>query len=472
MNLTKMPLKSLLPLLVRHALLLGIAFVTVAPSARGQMLGSSQGSEESESSRVGYASWNELQEGQEPPLSLVPPSNDPLEPLNNAPLSLSILENMALNNNPTLVQAWAGVQRAEGQFIQEGYRLNPIMAYEGEDMGAAGTAGLQGASISQRMQLGNKRFLDQQVAYHEYIATQHEHAAQEMRVIGDVRQAYYRVLLAQDRVELSVELGSLSEAALTAIEALVEAEQVRPFDMVQQRLQVQTDQIDLVEAVARSQGAWRSLAAVVGRPDLTPTKLLGGVEENLPHLEWETSRERIWLENPQFAVASARLDKARWAVDRACAGRIPDVDFQVAVQHDNTSGDTLTSLSVGLPLQLFDRNGGNILSAQADLRAAQAEFDRLSLVMQEELAKVFADYDAAREEVKRYREDILPNAREAMNMVTEGYPEQFSYLERLTTERLYYQAHRSYLDALERLRDSAVLIDSLLLSNSLSVELP
>jgi outer membrane protein TolC len=49
-------------------------------------------------------------------------------------LSLEALEKMALENNPTLAQARAEVDSAEGRRIQAGLYPNPIIGYSGEEV--------------------------------------------------------------------------------------------------------------------------------------------------------------------------------------------------------------------------------------------------------------------------------------------------------------------------------------------------
>ena len=49
-------------------------------------------------------------------------------------LRLEDLERMALDNNPTIAQAAAGIRAAEGRTLQAGLYPNPIMGYIGEEI--------------------------------------------------------------------------------------------------------------------------------------------------------------------------------------------------------------------------------------------------------------------------------------------------------------------------------------------------
>src|SRR5262245_15576883 len=55
-----------------------------------------------------------------------------------ATLSLTDLEQMALQRNPTLAQAAANVEDARGRTIQSGLYPNPTVGYTGEQIGLRG----------------------------------------------------------------------------------------------------------------------------------------------------------------------------------------------------------------------------------------------------------------------------------------------------------------------------------------------
>ena len=78
-------------------------------------------------------------------------------PLTPASLTLSDLEQMAAQNNPTLSQAGAKVEAARGRALQSGLYPNPTVGYLGDRIGAAGTAGeMQGLFIDQTIVTAGK----------------------------------------------------------------------------------------------------------------------------------------------------------------------------------------------------------------------------------------------------------------------------------------------------------------------------
>ena len=84
--------------------------------------------------------------------------------LHSRSLTLENLEQIAFNNNPTLVAALTRIEAAQGRKIQAGLPPNPIVGYHATEIGNQGTAGQQGGFISQRFMTGGKLKLDQAIA--------------------------------------------------------------------------------------------------------------------------------------------------------------------------------------------------------------------------------------------------------------------------------------------------------------------
>jgi len=65
-------------------------------------------------------------------------------------MTLAELEELAERCNPTLVQAMARVQAARGLYLQVGLYPNPLIGYQGTEIGQEGRAGQQGGFLARR----------------------------------------------------------------------------------------------------------------------------------------------------------------------------------------------------------------------------------------------------------------------------------------------------------------------------------
>ncbi|TWT90278.1 Cobalt-zinc-cadmium resistance protein CzcC precursor [Pseudobythopirellula maris] len=393
-----------------------------------------------------------------------------VEPLSHRALTLARLEELALSNNPTLAQVSARVQAARGEYLQVGLKPNPVVGYVANEIGNEGAAGQQGAFVSQQFITANKLGLNRRVAAKDVQRDQQLWAAQQQRVLTDVRIAFFRALVAQQRLETTRQLVELSDELVKRSDMLLESREGSRINLLQAKTEAQTIRLNQINAENQLDVAWRQLMTFVGVANLQRAPLAGDPAAAIPSLTWEGAVARLRAESPEVAVAAIGVERARWAVDRACAGRAPDITGQVAIQYDDATDDTVTSVQVGVPLQLFNRNQGNIAKAKAELRVARRNLQRVELDLANRLAAVFGAYEVARKQAEVYQTSVLPSATEALELVDAGFREgEVDYLTVLTTQRTYFQTSLAYLDTLQAVRETSAEIEGLLLTGSLKL---
>jgi cobalt-zinc-cadmium efflux system outer membrane protein len=388
-------------------------------------------------------------------------------PANNGP-SLVDLEQMALDHNPALAAAAARVEAARGKWYQAGLRPNPVAGYSGEEIGDDGTAGKQGAFIGQQFITSGKLRLDRAVVAQEIDRAEQNWSAWRQRVLTDVRIGFYAALIAQRRLEMTQELLRSSESAVKVARQLVEAKETSRVDVLQATIEANTIRIQFNKAQNAHVAAWRGLSAVLGRPDLAPQPIAGDIEAVRRDIAWQGALSRLLSESPEIAAAHAQRHRAQWAVDRAWAERIPNINAQVSVHKDNTTGDTVAGIQLGIPLPILNRNQGGITKAKAELATAEHYVDQVELSLRQRLAIVYQRYADARFEVKQYTKDIRPAAKESMELVAIAYTAgETNYLAMLTAQRTYFRTNLAYVESLRQLWAASLEIDGLLLTGGL-----
>ena len=322
-----------------------------------------------------------------------PPAPEPLpegvlKPVTLGSLSLTDLEHMALAANPSVARAAALVQAARGNWVQAGLPPNPSVGYLGQQIGSRGLAEQDGIYVDQQIVRGGKLGLNREVAAQEIFKAEHQLAAQQQRVLTDVRIAFFSVLLAQRQQKLSSELLDLSKQSLTTAEALLKGKEVGRGDLVQAQIEVGNAEILAQNAGNRYRAAWQSLAAVVGNPTLAPQPLEGNVEDgHTPH-DWDSSLQQLLSTSPEIATAMAEIERARWALQRASVEKVPNlfVNGLVNVRDNGIGGRSDGALQVGVPLPLWNRNQGGVVQAQGEVAAAERALQQLELSLQNRLA--------------------------------------------------------------------------------------
>ncbi len=396
----------------------------------------------------------------------------PADVVGESPLSLDELRQIALDNNPTIVQARMLVQSAMGQQIQAGLYFNPQVSWAGADIGMDQTSGQQGGYVAQEFITAHKRRLARNVASHAVVAAEQTLAAQRERVMNDVKWRFYEVLIAQQMVRVNADLVEVGTTAETTTARLRTVQEVSEADVQQATIEAERARLSLFQAHNRQRTAWYQLTAVAGVPGMGLRPLAGDVVRDLPLIDWEDGLVRILAFSPELAQARARVEQARCNVALQQARRHPNVTLQVGVKYDESVRDTLTDASLSMPLQIFDRNQGNIITARAELAAAMREVQRVELDLRNRFAAAFEGYSNSQQQVHVFRSTILSKAQGSLELTGIGYRAgEYGYLQLLTAQRTYFAANLEYLASLQALWAQAITLDGFLLSGGLdSVE--
>ena len=400
------------------------------------------------------------------PLPAPSPTSDPSSRAESDGVSLESLEQWALQYHPTIAESAWFVEAGRWNQLQVGLPPNPTIGYVASEVGDEGRAGQQGGFVEQTFVRGDKLPLNRAVAEQEVQKLQSELTARRLRVLTDVRIAFYQLLALQERAHMLARMEQITQQAAETADQLFQARESPRTDYLLARIQWERVRLDRQSTERERQGAFRRLAARVGLETLPADSMLGDLEALGSELDWDQTWGSLRVTHPLLAAAQADVRRARWAVDRAHAEIVPDLTTQVAVQRDNSTGDTIVGIQAGVNLPIWNRNQGGIGKACAELRTAEQHVQHVELQLHERLATVFANYEAARIQVERYQSEILPQAGETQRLVAQGYRQgELSFLEYLTAQLTFFQSSVNYLDALrdywtEYHRVSGLLLDA------------
>ncbi len=385
-----------------------------------------------------------------------------------ASLTLDHLAAIAGQNHPGLLRANAEVDAAYGRWKQVGLYPNPEILYRGRAIGNLGSAGMQGGVVRQEFVTGGKLHWNRQTAAHELQRIRRQRDVLWQRVLTDVRVQFYEVLVAQQLIELSEQLVRTAEQSVQVANTLQKARQASEVDVLQTEVAEQETRLALDQAINRHRAAWERLAAVVGQPYLPVAHLDGNLLDGLAAYSWDGVLQQLLTTSPELAVARAEAERTRAAYQRALREPIPNVTLQAGALYDHATNDAVASVEAALPLPLFNRNQGEIRNTRSRVVAAEADISRQQLWLQQRLAPVFAEYETARQQEGRYRTEILPRTRRALDLVRLAYQQgQRNYLELLIAQQSFFETSVAHLEVQRKLRLAATRLEGLLLEGSL-----
>jgi len=296
-----------------------------------------------------------------------------------AKMSLDDLEQLALERNPTLVQAGAQVRISRGEALQAGLPLNPEVGYVAEQIGAAGTAGeLQGMFIEQEIVTGGKLRLSRAKYAQQARQAEIQVLAQRYRVLYSVRVAYYEALAQQQTLKLQQQTAQTSSEITTTVSELMNVGQANRTDMLQAEIAYQRASANRQMGERRLQSCWEQLAAIVGEPDLPFNHLEGQLEfAGEDSFNRDAALAHLLECSPELRFARAEVVRDQIALQRERVEPIPNVIVRADTGYNFESRDTVAGVEVGVRLPIFDKNQGTIMQAQAELQRAQAEVVRM-----------------------------------------------------------------------------------------------
>jgi outer membrane protein, heavy metal efflux system len=220
---------------------------------------------------------------------------------------------------------------------------------------------------------------------------------------------------------------------------------------------------------------WRSLAAVIGQPELPLATAAGDLENNWPELNEEQAVESIAKESPAARIADAAETRAQNVLARAKRESVPDVQIRAGMEYNN---ETLGSVprakgwegiaEVAVQIPLFNRNQGNAAAARADIGRAGQEKRRIALTLRERAASVVDQYANARLMAVEYRDEMLPRQRKAYGLMADKYGQMLaSYPRVLDAQRKLYELQIEYIAALESVWTNGIALQGYLLTDGL-----
>jgi outer membrane protein, heavy metal efflux system len=385
---------------------------------------------------------------------VVVPEPVPLPAVDGAPapkvLTLAEAEMLATGSHPALREAAAQVRAIGGKWVQVGLRPNPTIGYAGNQIGDSGSAGQQGGFVGQEFVTAGKLGLNRNIAMREQQAAEQRLQRTRLQVTTTVRKYYFEALAAERSVTFARQLSDIAGQSVRVSEQRLKALDIPKTALLQSQIESESASLLEQQANERHDAAWRRLASVIGMQSRRPLALEDVLARPLPELDFATVSERLKHESPELSELRFAVEEARAEVERASAGRVPNITAVAGVQHDNATQDNIANVQVSIPLPVFDRNQGAITQACGQLSAAQAALEARELALDQQLSTSLRDYRTARERVIKYASKVLPAAQETLGMITTGYQQgQLDYVQVLTVQQTYAAKNLSYLQDLE-----------------------
>jgi cobalt-zinc-cadmium efflux system outer membrane protein len=394
-------------------------------------------------------------------------------------LTLEALEQMAIRNNPTLAQAEAAIQAAEGRRRQAGLWPNPVVGYEGEGLAFNSSVypyrNSQSFFVEQTILTGGKLGKSKNIAIQEKLQSQADAEAQRMRVLNSIRMLFYQAAGAQRLVELRQQLADLARETVDISGQLFNAGQNDRPDVLTAEVELQRAEIELMRAKNDFNRVWQLMAAVAGNPQLKPARLEEKLESPAPILAQDEMLAQLLSDSPEMKRALAGIERSKAVVSRAKAEPKPDIYLRGGIGYSNEWAEFYGGktgwegrVEAGVRLPIFNRNQGNVAASKAELTAAEREVQRVELSLRARLAESFNRYQNSLGVAARYQREVLPRAQRAYDLYLAKFRQMgAAYPQVLTAQRTLFQSRTEYISALVELWQNVTQLQGMLLTGGL-----
>ncbi|HUP19277.1 MAG TPA: TolC family protein [Gemmatimonadota bacterium] len=368
---------------------------------------------------------------------------------------LAALVERARTVNPDIAAARRAVDAARARAEAAGALPDPRLA-----------AGLTNALVSdplssedmmtmRTVQLGivlpypGKRGLERDAARHELAAAEADLAVVELRVVAEVKRAWYEVWLLGRALDVVRNHRALLDDFVDVTEARYGVGTGGQPDVLKAQVERTGLGDEILDLERRRAAAASELNALLDRPIDTPAPAgeypeaveraaipptgtevrftaaaLGADGDRAgPVPDLATLRSAAEASNPRLEAMEARIAVRRAAARLADLAALPD--FDVMVGYGQRSGrEDMTTIMVAVPLPLFKGRKQDPLAdaAEADVAALEAERRALSNEIGAEVATLREALIRTRERLALVREGVLPQARASLEASVAGYP--------------------------------------------------
>lgn len=353
-----------------------------------------------------------------------------------SPLTLSAALERAMSANPAIVAAQARRAIGAAGMAVAGERPNP----EGRAEFDRDTPH-QAYTLAVPLELGGKRGRRIDVAQAGIRTADAEIAQVISETRLAVRRAFFDRVVADARLVLLSDLQSIITRARDAAQQRFDAGSAPRLELLQAQLALSQAQNESTGARGVSIAARARFNALLGfAPDVETTIANGALEQAMPA---PAAIARARAASAELAVFDRRIEEQRARLALAKAMQKPDLTPEGTFEHGFDPGAEFqngwrAALAVTLPI--FTTHKAGVALEESTLAQLTQERAAADARIVAAVAAAAAIADAQRQEVMRYRDEILPQAVQVENMADDAY-------------RLGQTGIAAYLQALQATRD-------------------
>src|SRR6266545_4446730 len=333
-----------------------------------------------------------------------------------------------LRQNFDLLISKFGIDYAKGQQITARLFPNPILSIS--TLGAIGQqqtltrSGQVYPQIQQLFEMAGKRGYRMESAGFGARSAEANFEDAIRQLTFTVKDAYYRVQLAQRRLALAEENRDRFSRILEVNSIRFKKGYSAEVDLIRIRLQVVDFQSQIIQAIQDGNQARADLRVLLGLSPSVDVLLTTQLDYHLVEPDIVALRRLALDTRPDIRMKRLMQSQRMADLRLAKAYRIPDITAGAGIALQGPQGpDNQQQLgfNLGVPLPLFNRNQGGIAQAEVSTQVADADLQKAIVQVENDVEIAYRNLLESRRLVETYRGGVLEDARLTLTIVEKAY---------------------------------------------------
>ena len=373
-----------------------------------------------------------------------------------------------LRQNFDLLITKFGIDYAKGQQITARLFPNPIISVS--TLGAFGQgqtltrSGQVYPQIQQLFELAGKRGYRMESAGFGARSAEANFEDAIRQLTFTVKDAYYRVQLAQRRLALAEENRDRFSRILEVNTIRFKKGYIAEVDLIRIRLQVVDFQSQIIQAIQDGNQARADLRVLLGLSPSVEVLLTTELDYHLIEPDIIALRRLALETRPDIRMKRLTQSQRMADLRLAKAYRIPDITAGAGIALQGPQGpDNQQQLgfSLGMPLPLFNRNQGGIAQAEVSTQVADADLQKAIVQVENDVEIAYRNLLESRRLVETYRGGVLEDARLTLTIVEKAYERGgATILDLLDAARTSRTIQQNYIETLFNYQRNLFLLEN------------
>lgn len=380
-------------------------------------------------------------------------------PAAESALSLRDAFARALSDAPAVKAADQALVGAEAGIRQADRMPNPTLDIAAENLLGSGLySGLSRAEttvgMSQRLEWGEDRQARTNLATADLAIARAGGDIRRQNLLHEVELAYLAAQKADADLQVALQKVEVANEIVATVKRRVDAARdplmagaKAQAVLVEAQIGADTARRASDAAKARLASFWGGGVAVDFTVDTASFDAVGSSAGNTANL------------NPELGLASAAVERAAAALSVERARAEPDPTISAGFRYFHETDEAALVVGISIPLQVWDRNDGAVIRAEAERSRLRYENEALRRNIEREANTAQSQMKIAKAEVDAIEEQLLPAAEQALAFARQGYNAGgFSYLDVLDAQRLVVDARLQRNSALYSFHSARVAL--------------